>query len=130
MVEKDDWRLLNHVEYLKKAHINPTDGEEICKHAPHLKRCAFCLEPVQDNSHQWWFVPTDLSGCICEECYNNFKEDFEWKKLDGWDIKWFVRCPKCGEVLSRTSSYEEYVYECLKCHTLYSWDLSDNLELN
>lgn len=70
MVEKDDWRLLNDVEYLRKANINPTDGEEICRHAPHLKHCEFCLEPVQDNLHQWWFVPTDLSCCICEECYN------------------------------------------------------------
>ena len=29
-----------------------------------------------------------LSCCICEECYHDFKEDFGWKKLDGWDIEW------------------------------------------
>lgn len=79
MVEQNDWRLSNDVEFLKNAYINPTDGEEICRYAPHLKRCEFCLEPVQNNLHQWWFVPTDLSCCICEECYNDFKEDFEWK---------------------------------------------------
>lgn len=72
MVEKDDWRLSNDVAYLKKAYINPIDGEEICKHAPHLKRYEFCLDPVQDNLHQHWFVPEDLSCCICEECYNDF----------------------------------------------------------
>lgn len=87
MVGKGDWRLLNGVEYLKTAHVNPTDGEEIRKHAPHLKRCEFCLEPVQNNLHQRWFLPLDLSCCICEECYNDFKEDFAWKKLDGWDIE-------------------------------------------
>lgn len=37
MIEKDDWRLLNDVEYLMDKYINPTDGEEITKHAPHLK---------------------------------------------------------------------------------------------
>lgn len=90
MVEKDDWRLLNDVDYLKRASVHPTDGEEISGHAPHLKWCIFCLEPVRNNPHQWWFVPADLSCCICEECYNNFKDNFEWRELDGWDIEWFV----------------------------------------
>ena len=89
MTAKDDWRLLHSdVEYLKKAELNPTDGEEICRYTRHLRCCKFCLEPVQDNPHQWWFLPLDLSYCICEECYSDFEEDFEWKKLDGWDIDW------------------------------------------
>ncbi len=90
MIQKDDWRLLNNVEYLKKAYINPTDGEEICKQAPYLKYCIFCSAPVQNNCHQWWFIPLDLSCCICEKCYNDFKEDFIWKELDGWDIDWNI----------------------------------------
>lgn len=89
MAEKDDWRLLHEeVGYLKNAYINSTDGEEICIHAPQLKHCNFCLEQVQNDSHQWWFVPEDISCCICKECYNDFKEMFSWKDLDGWDIKW------------------------------------------
>lgn len=89
MTEKDDWRLLNlDGEFLKKAYGNPTDGEEICKYAPQLKHCEFCFEPVQDNSHQWWFIPVNLSCCICEDCFHDFKEMFAWKKLDGWDIEW------------------------------------------
>lgn len=51
MIEKDDWRLLSDVEHLKKAEVNITDGEEICKYAPHLKHCEFCLEAVQNNQH-------------------------------------------------------------------------------
>lgn len=35
-----------------------------------------------------WFLPQDLSCCICEECYNDFKDEFKWKKLDGWDLDW------------------------------------------
>ena len=88
MVEKDDWRLQKDVEYLKNKYINPTDGEEIAKHAPYLKKCIFCWEKVQDDLHQWWFMPEDMSCCICEECYNDFKEMFGWKQLDGWDIDW------------------------------------------
>ena len=88
MIEKDDWRLLNDVEYLKNMYMNPTDGEEIIEHAPYLKRCIFCWDEVRDIRHQWWFVPIDMSCCICEECYNDFNEMFGWKKLDGWDIDW------------------------------------------
>ena len=88
MVEKDDWRLRNDVDYLKNAYINPTDGEEIAKHAAHHKSCIFCFEEVKDTPHQWWFMPEDMSCCICEECYNDFREMFGWKKLDGWDIDW------------------------------------------
>ena len=36
MIEKDDWRLLNDVEYLKNKYINPTDGEELTKYANHV----------------------------------------------------------------------------------------------
>lgn len=88
LIEKDDWRLLNDVEYLKNQYINPTDGEKITKYADHLKKCIFCWDNVNDNSNQWWFIPDDLSCCICEKCYNDFKELFNWKQLDGWDIDW------------------------------------------
>lgn len=88
MIEKDDWRLRDDVEYLKNKGINSTDGEEITQYAKHLKKCIFCWEEVQDTPHQWWFIPEDLSCCICEECYNDFWELFNWKELDGYDIEW------------------------------------------
>lgn len=88
MPEKNDWRLRSDVEYLKQACLNPTDGEEICRYAPYLKRCEFCFEPVEDDPHQYWFLPVDRSCCICEECHRDFKEVFGWRKLDGWDLEW------------------------------------------
>ncbi len=130
MVEKDDWRLLNDIENLKSVYMHPTDGKEIRMHAPHLKRCKFYLDKVHDHLHQWWYVTEDLSECICEECYNDLKDAFAWRELDGWDIDWFVRCPKCGEILSKTSLSQNYVYECLNCHILYSWDLHDDIQLD
>ncbi len=98
MIEKDDWRLLviDDPARLKNIYINPTDGEEISQNAPHLKSCSFCLDSVNDNIHQKWFVTEDLSDCICKECYSNFKDMFQWELLDGWDIEWFVKCPHCG----------------------------------
>ena len=89
MIEKDDWRLLHsHTEHLNMACINPTDGEEIHKNAPYLMHCEFCLEPVQNCPHQHWFLPVDLSCCICETCFKDFSERFQWKLLDGFDLDW------------------------------------------
>lgn len=129
MVEKDDWRLLNNVEYLKNAYINPTDGEEIIKHAPYHKSCVFCFEKILDTPHQWWFMPEDMSCCICEECYNDFREMFGWKKLDGWDIDWKPRCPKCGVKLTVMAN-QDYVYECEKCKIMYDENFENELELS
>lgn len=89
MVQKDDWRLLNkNIENFNDKELNPTDGEEIVKNAPYLKMCVFCWERVQDCPHQLWFIPEEQTCCICEECYNDFKDLFRWKELDGWDIDW------------------------------------------
>ena len=87
-VTPDDWRLLSVDDSLKKKEINPTDGEEIGLHAPYLDHCAFCWTQVEHTRHQIWYVPTDLSDCICEKCCRDFKEMFQWRELDGWDIEW------------------------------------------
>lgn len=89
-VDPDDWRLLSVDDDLKYKEINPTDGEEIGIHASGLTHCAFCWTQVEHTRHQYWFVPTDLSCCICEKCYHDFKEHFHWRELDGWDIEWDV----------------------------------------
>ena len=88
MTDTEDWRLLNDVEFLKDEYLNPTDGEEIMKHAPHLRTCAFCWDQVHDDRYERWFLPEDLSSCICEKCCHDFREMFHWKMLDGWDLDW------------------------------------------
>lgn len=129
MVEKDDWRLHNDVDNLKNLDMNPTDGEEIVKRVRYLKKCIFCWDKVQDTPHQWWFLPSDMSCCVCEECYNDFNEMFSWKKLDGWDIDWTLRCPQCGTTLTIISN-QDYVYECEKCKILYDEDFENEQELS
>ena len=89
MIEKNDWRLaVNGAAYLKNKYMNPTDGEEIVINAPYLDSCVFCLEKVKNAIHRRWFLPEDISCCICEECYHDFREMFGWELLDGWDIVW------------------------------------------
>lgn len=80
MVEKDDWRLLNNVEHLKSKYINPTDGEEISKHAPHLKSCSFCMEQVRNNPRDWWYVPEDMLMIVYPMEMKN-RQDIYMKRL-------------------------------------------------
>ena len=86
--DDDDWRLLSVGDDLYYQDIDPTDGEEIGLHAPGLTHCAFCWTEVVHSRHQWWYVPTDQSCCICETCFHDFKELFHWRELDGWDLEW------------------------------------------
>ncbi len=53
-----------------------------------MKHCIFCLDYINDDRHQYWYIPNDLSCCICENCYKDFNDMFMWKLLDGWDIEW------------------------------------------
>ena len=68
---------------LKCKELNPTDGEELGLHAPYLTHCAFCWTQVEHTRHPFWYIPTDLSCCICEKCYHDFRELFQWRELDG-----------------------------------------------
>ena len=88
-LESDDWRLLSvDVDELMYRDINPTDGEELGLHARHLTHCAFCWTQVEHTRHQYWYLPTDLPCCICENCFRDFRELFHWNELDGWDMEW------------------------------------------
>ena len=88
-LESDDWRLLSvDVDELMYRDINPTDGEELGLHARHLTHCAFCWTQVEPTLHQYWYLPTDLPCCICENCFRDFRELFHWNELDGWDMEW------------------------------------------
>ena len=122
MVEKDDWRLQNDVEYLKNASMYPKYSKEIIEHAPYLNKCIFCGEKVRNTPpNQWWFIPRDISCCICEECYNDFYEMFHWRQNWMGGIlygPYIAHCLKCGAKMTMFAD-RDYVYKCEKCKTLY-----------
>ena len=87
--KKEDWWLLNDVWHLKEKCLNPTDGEELCQNAPHLKACIFCWCRVEQTDYSDWYISENIDCCICQNCYDDFKSIFHWRILDGWDIEWF-----------------------------------------
>lgn len=74
----NDWRLANQERYLfgktlVKAKFEPIGLRD---HA----HCAFCWEKFGANSDwlQFGYCTTDQNWWICEQCFSDFCEKFQW----------------------------------------------------
>jgi hypothetical protein len=76
MVKKDDWRLTNQENYLKSKELFHTYYNQKENH--NHDHCAFCMETFI-SEEQLGYCTTDYYKWICEECYSDFKDMFEWK---------------------------------------------------
>ena len=79
MIEKDDWRLQGQEKYLT--------GKKLMK-APYFRwsktwdhdHCDFCwatFSEYEDDLHEG-YVTEDRHIWICPECFDDFKEMFQW----------------------------------------------------
>ena len=86
MADKDDWRL-------DGAYAEPTKGKPL-KYGPYKPaderndhdHCIFCWAKFmnynyKDCLHEGYCTP-DHYYWICEECFNDFKEMFDWTVID------------------------------------------------
>lgn len=76
---KDEWRLVNQMKYMKGVDLLlsdyvPTPGND-------HDHCEFCWETfsVYDGDLHKGYCTLDRYKWICEDCYEDFKETFEWK---------------------------------------------------
>ena len=72
----EDWRLTNQKRYLFKAkllHIPYNHPNEEWDH----DHCAFCWQKI-DKMTPMAYATEDRYHWICEECYEDFNEMFEW----------------------------------------------------
>ena len=87
MIQQDDWRLRGQEEYLQnekfqyKQFVSPPTGS-LHTH------CEFCWhkfmehsEGVKDCSKEG-YCSFDGKYWICEECFQDFKEKFQWNLVD------------------------------------------------
>ena len=80
MLKNNDWRLTDQMDYLFKADL---------LHMPYIKlsetldhdHCEFCWYKIQESS-ELFYCTTDKNFWICEKCYNDFKDMFQWRVLD------------------------------------------------
>lgn len=68
------------------AHTNQghefLEGEKI-QHFWH-EHCDLCYLKATTDSNCTFYVTADLGHWICEECFNDFKEELNWKTKDNW----------------------------------------------
>ena len=79
MIEKNDWRLMNQEKYLKNKelyhiHYNQKENHD-------HDHCAFCMEKFMSDE-QIGYCTTDYYHWICEKCYEDFKDMFNWEIID------------------------------------------------
>ena len=72
----NDWRLLDQEEYLKGKTLKHSKWVTLRESWDH-DHCEFCNETIHEAT-QMAYCTTDYYYWICEECYNDFKEMFEW----------------------------------------------------
>ena len=77
MINNNDWRLTNQMNYLyeqKLEHINFQKYSNSWEH----EHCEFCNETICD-SKQTYYCTLDKYHWICEECFNDFDDMFNWQ---------------------------------------------------
>jgi hypothetical protein len=76
MIEKDDWRLVNQWDYLSNKNLYRKKYVQTSETWDH-DHCKFCHETISDPT-KYYYCTEDEYYWICEECYNDFKNMFNW----------------------------------------------------
>jgi hypothetical protein len=80
MLEKNDWRLTNQMDFLYEKpliHVHFQKDSDTWDH----EHCEFCMETINDNT-KMSYCTLDHYHWICEDCFNDFKEMFKWTVVD------------------------------------------------
>ena len=73
-----DWRLTNQINYLYRATLIKQVYKKTL-HSDH-EHCEFCWNKFSESldSLNWGYCTRDKYHWICERCFLDFKDQFEW----------------------------------------------------
>ena len=71
----EDWRLNGQEDFLFKAKLKKTPSYDLHTH------CDFCWAKFStyEEDLKWGYTTYDERFWICEECFNDFKDRFQWE---------------------------------------------------
>ena len=80
MINDNDWRLTNQMNYLNEAELHYAPYKPYREGWEH-DHCTFCSETFSESEEdlQFGYSTLDNYHWICENCFNDFKEQFNWK---------------------------------------------------
>lgn len=78
----NDWRVTNQMNYLFRARLIKTTFSE-SSHSNH-EHCEFCFAKFgnAEGLLQSGYCTLDKYHWVCDECYRDFRAQFEWTVLD------------------------------------------------
>ena len=76
---KNDWRITNQMNYLLQKKLIRGKFSPYNEKWNH-EHCSFCTEKIDENT-AFAYSTEDKYHWICEDCFNDFKELFEWEVL-------------------------------------------------
>ena len=79
MCKNNDWRLMNQENYLKGKELYYINYNMVEEHDH--DHCAFCMEKFY-STKQKGYCTTDYYHWICEKCYEDFKDIFNWVVIE------------------------------------------------
>ncbi|MGD2082654.1 MAG: hypothetical protein PVF91_06795 [Chromatiales bacterium] len=86
MPASDDWRRQGQERYLKGAALRRSNYAPPGDHWDH-DHCAFCwaklMAPGHSGALSEGYVTADRRHWICPRCFEDFREEFQWRIANG-----------------------------------------------
>lgn len=81
----EDWRMMGQEDYLKGVTLSWSKYTAYTETWTH-DHCEFCgaefIEEDQPGTFQFGYTTEDRYRWICEQCFGDFKDRFEWKVVE------------------------------------------------
>ena len=79
---QEDWRLTDQMDYLYRATLKKADFKATVTNDH--EHCEFCFDEFAEfeGALKSGYCTLDGYRWICEECYQDFHEQFEWRLAD------------------------------------------------
>jgi hypothetical protein len=76
-----DWRITNQMDFLQGVRLIHSKWLTLKETWDH-DHCKFCWETLDASTEALAYCTEDYYYWICEECYQDFKDAFEWVLVD------------------------------------------------
>ena len=79
---QNDWRITNQINYLYRVKLRKVQFTQTL-HSDH-EHCEFCWDKFgeEEGMLHFGYCTLDKYRWICEQCFQDFKDQFEWQVLD------------------------------------------------
>ncbi len=86
MIPNDDWRRMGQEKYLMDVKLHYVTLYKPFSEQWEHEHCCFCTQKISftecDSHSGYCTIDEKHSHWICEECFNDFKDEFNWMVIN------------------------------------------------